>query len=477
MGLFKYTAPEEEGIPSEAIIAFIKQLQQHHVNMHGFLMLSRDKIVAEAYWRPFHKDFQHRMYSVGKSLTSLAIGFLQEEGKLSLEDAICDYFQDKLPSSGVHPWLGQTRIKDLLKMTSPHSRTTYKQMPGDDWVASFFQVTPTHKPGTLFAYDTSATHVLAALVERLSGMSLMDYLRQQCLDEIGFSKQAKWLKDPMGISQGGSGLICTLQDLAAIAYVCNEGGKYQGKQLMPATYLKEATTKQVDTSLQPFLDEQQGYGYQIWRARHEGFCFFGMGGQLALCFPQHQWVMVTMADTQGAPCGLEAIYDAFYTHIYPVLEGRQSLLPNPKATQALQDVMSQLEVTPILCQGTTYQVVPPLTYYFEANPLHITTCIIQIGKQEGQIDYERHGKRETLLFGINKLVMIPIKEGTCELMSSGNWVSHDTFQIKVAIIGEEFGHIRMNLCFQEDSLSIHMKHAAEQFLNDYEGIFTGYLKH
>ena len=117
------------------------------------------------------------MFSVGKSFTSIAIGLLQEEGKLSIHDRICDYFPDKLPEEGAHPYILQTTIRDMLMMASPHQGTTYKLMDSEDWVKTFFHYKPVRYPGTSFVYDTSATHVLSALVERISQMSLLQYLK------------------------------------------------------------------------------------------------------------------------------------------------------------------------------------------------------------------------------------------------------------------------------------------------------------
>ena len=114
-------------------------------------------------------------------------------------------------------------IKQMLTMTTCHSKTTYKQYDGD-WVESFFRVEPSNLPGAVFSYDTSSTHVLSALVERLSGRKLMEYLRERCFDKIGVSKEAYFLPDPYGVSQGGSGLNCTLRDMLAVAeLVMNEG--------------------------------------------------------------------------------------------------------------------------------------------------------------------------------------------------------------------------------------------------------------
>ena len=165
---FDQVKPEDVLIPSKAVTSFIKDLGRNGFCMHGFMMIKDGKVFTEGYYKPFTVDTPHRMYSVGKSFTSIAIGLLQEEGKLSIHDKICDYFPDKLPKEGVHPYIAKTTIRDMLKMATPHNYTTYKQVKDDDWVRTFFTVEPVRYPGTSFAYDTSSTHVLSALVERLS---------------------------------------------------------------------------------------------------------------------------------------------------------------------------------------------------------------------------------------------------------------------------------------------------------------------
>jgi len=317
--MFRNIIPEEIGIPHEAILKFIKKLEENKVNIHGFLMLHEEKIFAEGYWKSYDRNSQRRMYSAGKSFTSIAIGLLQSEGKIDITDNICDYFEDKLPSEGVHPYIAQTTIKNMLMMETPHKSTTYKRYDGEDWVKSFFVLEPAYPPGTIFSYDTSSTHVLSALVERISGKSLMDYLREKFLNRINFSHEAKFLEDPMGVSQGGSGLICSISDLAKVGYLCTNNGAYKGEQLIPLDYLKEATSKQTDTSMQPVIDEKQGYGYQFWKSRNDGFTMYGMGGQLAVCLPQYKITFVTIADTLEDKNGLGYIYEAFWNEVYPYI--------------------------------------------------------------------------------------------------------------------------------------------------------------
>ena len=310
--------PSEVGIPEEKINEFLNELEKHNVELDSLMMISKGSLIYENYFKGWNAEKNHRMYSVGKSFTAIAIGLLKEEGKLSLEDPICDYFKDKLPKNGVHPYIAEMKIKHLLTMTTAHKSTTYKLYDGD-WVESFFCVEPDYHPGTIFSYDTSATHVLSALVARLSGKDLFTYLREKVLDAIGFSKTATWDKDDAGIVRGGDGLSCTTRDLAAVATLCMNQGIYEGKQLIPKEYLKEMTTALVSTAHYEAYDEQFGYGYQIWGNRDGGFTFYGIGGQLAACYPKHDFILITNADLVERSKDIKYIHQAFYDVIFPLL--------------------------------------------------------------------------------------------------------------------------------------------------------------
>ena len=313
-----------------AVRSMEQRMESLRLNMHGYQILYRGELIGEHYWESFHRDSLHRMYSITKSFTSLATGLLAAEGKLGLDDRICTYFPEKLPEGGAHPWCEEMTIRDLLTMRTCYESTTFKRYDGD-WVESFFRVTPDHVPGTVFNYDTSASHVLAALVEKLTGMDMLDYLRKKVLRRVGFSEEAYILKDPYGVSQGGSGLVSKLSDLAGIAMLCCRAGVLGGEQLIPADFLREATACQVPTNLQPTFDEQLGYGFMMWKTRYDGFAFYGMGGQLALCYPERDLVFLTMADTIGNPAGLQMIYDCFYDTVYPAVTG----MPEYTNTQKL----------------------------------------------------------------------------------------------------------------------------------------------
>jgi len=309
----------------EAVNEFEEKCKTRGVSLHGFLVLKGNNILAERYYFPYDRNTCHRMYSITKSLTSLAIGFLIDEGWVKLDDCIYAFFPERYEDNKLHPWFKELTIEDMLTMRTCFYKTTYKEYEDADWTQSYFEVKPDHKPGTVFSYDTSSSQVLAALVEKLTGMSLLDYLRVKVLDKIGFSKDAYILTDKSGTSQGGTGLNCTLRDIAKLAYVINNMGVIDGTEILPKEFLQAAVNKQVPTSVISNIDESCGYGYMFWRLRKNGFVMYGMGGQLAMCFPEHDICMITMADTIGTNAGLQTIYDTFYDTIYKCLMGKITL--------------------------------------------------------------------------------------------------------------------------------------------------------
>ncbi|MDE6218945.1 MAG: beta-lactamase family protein, partial [Lachnospiraceae bacterium] len=239
---FEKATPEETGIPSECIVRFADRLQRRQIPMHSLLLMRHDKLVFEGYYAPCTADSLHRMFSITKSFTSIAIGLLVDEGKISLEDPIVQYFPEKLPNQeNIHPWIAQMTIKDMLMMRSCHASTTYKLDMSSDWVASFFTVQPTHPPGTLFHYDTSAAHTLCALVEKLTGRDMLDYMKEK-LHVLGFSEESYLIKDPFGVSIGGSGLVALPSDLMKFGYLIANKVLALGEQLLSPSYINLAVS-------------------------------------------------------------------------------------------------------------------------------------------------------------------------------------------------------------------------------------------
>lgn len=468
--------PEEVGLPSKSIYNFIQKLDNYNIPMHSILIVRQNKLITEAYYSPYKADTLHRMFSVSKNFTSIAIGQLIHEGKLTLEDKIVNYFSDKLPRK-VHPFIAEMTISDMLKMQTCHSKTTYKKEPDSDWVESFFTTEPTHRPGTVFNYDTSSTHTLCALVERLTGQSLLDYLRESFLNKTEFSKEAYMIKDPFGISMGGSGLMAKPMDLLIFAMIIMNSGCFYGSQLVSESYIKEAISHQSNTLINgSILEECQGYGYQFWRIRHNGYACYGMGGQLAVCLPDYDLILVTTADTQGIQGGNQLIYNSFYSEILPFLSDKP-LSPNVEDTALLNNHIKKLFIKP-LNVSETFPVMTKIhnkTYKLEGNSAGFTSMNFKFNhkKREGLLTFIIDNNCHTLPFGFGHMVVseFPIYNQKCA--TSGTWLSEDTLYIKSHIIDECIGSVHIHFVFRENTISIYMKKIEQTYFKEFSGYMSG----
>jgi CubicO group peptidase (beta-lactamase class C family) len=293
------------------------------IAIHSLSVSVDGDTVVRAGVPPFGPDVPHRMYSVSKSITAIAILLLADEGRLSLEDPITAHFPEFRP---VHPWLAATRIDDMLAMTGPHSRTTYIADRGG-WLESYFRVPPTRRPGTLFTYDTSASYVLSALVERLSGMTVLDYLRPRLLDPLGAGRGMRFLTGPEGISHGGSGLIAAPDDMLRIAEAVNGTS-----DVLPASVRELLSERRSDPGTQTWgASLRHGYGRQIWLPADGCWLMFGLGGQLVYGDRSRGVAAVVTADTTLLASGDQRLVDLLLPELGGPVDGPLQLrAPAPR---------------------------------------------------------------------------------------------------------------------------------------------------
>lgn len=521
---FEKASPEEAGIPGKCIINFIDRLKDRKIPMHSILLMRHDKLVFEGYYAPYTADTLHRMFSVSKSFTSIAVGLLAEEGKLSLDDNIVRYFPEKLPSD-VHPWIASMTVKDMLMMRSCHAQTTYKLNMASDWVESFFTTPPTHPPGRIFHYDTSAAHTLCALVEKLTGMVMLDYLKEK-LDCLGLSEQSYMLKDPFGVSIGGSGLVALPMDLLRFGYFIAHRGLVCGKQLISQAYIDTAVSCLSGTCVTaPVPSEAQGYGMQFWRGEKNGYTCYGMGGQLIIFLPDYDMICVTTADTQGISGGNQQIYDALYEEILPYIQDG-ALPADTESPQLLAQTASSLMIEPlgksILTENMPDKTVLAKTMLAEAaltesisSESALTKTVERIngrtfavltpdsgfesftvrfdaahGSDSGSgIDYESDSafdsdseerspgslsfvykhKPYALKFGMGCMQTDSFPIYNMKYAASGTWLDDGTLYIKAHIIDAYVGSVHFQLSFGENDLTVFMRKQEESLFQEFSG--------
>lgn len=465
---------EPNAVPglAPALNAFLEELNASEIFLHSLVLMQHGRVLAEAYAPPFAPQIPQRMFSISKSIVSLCIGLCAEQGLLQLDDRIIDFYPDKQPGGSAYPQMCELTIRQMLMMMTPHSANAYKVLGGDDWVGDFFALPPDHEAGTLFFYDTACVHTLGALIEKLSGMPLDRFFAEHVLRPLSLEEEPFYfIRDPRGISQGGSGLVATPRCIAAVFQLLLQNGAAGDRQILPADYLKQATSRLVDLrhlrfeNIPLFLN---GYGYLFWTTRLGGFSAYGMGGQIAVCFSKEQVVFVATADMQGATGYSQMIYAAFQRYLYPFLQARPVAEAAPPV---LMPVIALESIRPAFAQqGVFFR-----QWKLEAGSLPFAGMSLHLTPAKGRLVLQQQNRRLVLSFGYgqNLSTVFPGTEYPC--VASGGWQSGQTFLILCQLIGEITGNIRIRLSCQGPRLNVYMQKFEETNFKDFEGFASGRL--
>lgn len=291
---FKFARPEDEGIAPYSILNFLDTCEKEIQYLYSFAVVKNENMVAEGYYAPMTPGIRKIMHSVSKSVNSLAVGIAIDEGKLGLEDKVLDYFRDKLPPQ-YDERFEELKVKHLLMMSSNSAYTSASFVgKGGDWLTHYFSLTPYNVPGREFHYDTGASYTLSCLVTKATGKSTFDFVNERLFKPMGI-KNAAWLSDNNGNSTGGWGLYIKFPDMVKLGQLFLNYGKWEGKQLVPEWYMKEATSHKIETKNDPGMGWSYGYGYQFWQGPGNTFLAFGAFGQLIVCDPTKNMFVATTA--------------------------------------------------------------------------------------------------------------------------------------------------------------------------------------
>ncbi len=343
----KRVRPEAVGVDPKGVLDFIDSVERRGAEMHSMMLLRHGKVCAEGWWKPYNPDSPGMMYSFTKSLTSTAIGFARQEGKLSLEDKLCEIFPDKMPKAPSENLLACT-VRDLLTMSCGHDVEPPMIDPDDpDWIASFLARPFKYKPGTTFLYNSAGSNLLCAVLKRRTGEDLMAYLKPRLFEPLGM-RDIECAKLPDGTEIGGAGSrICTEDMARFIQFVANRGA-WEGRQLLSEEWFDLASSNQIDTVSEvynnPNTDWRRGYGFQFWRcAPDHVFRADGMFGQYGIVFEEKDAVLVI----QSAAVEPQAQLEAAWEHILPALRDEETLPESPWA-YALEQRLRGAEMIPML---------------------------------------------------------------------------------------------------------------------------------
>ncbi len=486
--MFEKISPEKAGISSEKLLKTISRLEKNGFNFHSFLILKNGKLISEAYWKPFHLGKPHRLYSVTKSFVGVAIGALYTKGLIDLDAPFVSYFPE-YAHLDIKENLKKQTIKDMLTMrTSVISPSWFVAKP-EDRLAFYLTSSAPKIPGSCFAYDSTGSFALGCLVEKISGKSLLDFMRESFLDEIGFSKDARMLSCPGGHAWGDSALICSLRDLALFTQLVMNNGAWNGKQLIDKQYMIDAVSCLSRPDFSNDVNHRYSYGYQIWKPREDAFSFNGMGGQFGISLPFKGFIFCCNADIQS-PYSIgqtEALYNALL-ELFD--EAEEELPENETALKELDDYCQSrtLSVSRGAHSNEIQAKINQKVFNCKENPMGWKYFKFDFDKKA--LEYENEQGAKTLYFDFGKNIFQKFpQEGYSDLVGSvsgktghlydcavsASWFAGNHLSVFVQIIDDYFGRLTMSFCFpDENSCGVFMHKTAEDFLDEYSGELQAY---
>jgi CubicO group peptidase (beta-lactamase class C family) len=377
------SAPEAQGIASTAILNFIEAVDTEINHLHSFMMLRHGQVVAEGWWAPYGPEFQHMLFSLSKSFASTAVGLAVAEGHFTVDDPVLPFFPEEAPAE-VSDNLAAMRIRHLLSMSTGHAGDTtghLRQAEDGNWARAFLAQPVEYEPGTHFLYNSGATYMLSALVQKVTGQTLVEYLQPRLFEPLGI-KDPSWQTCPRGINTGGWGLNLKTEDIARFGQLYLQNGVWQGQQIVPADWVAEATAYQVSNSSNDNIDWQQGYAYQFWRCQHNAYRGDGAFGQYCVVMPDQDAVLAITSGLQN----MQAVLDLVWKHLLPALQA-EPLPENKSAEAALSEKLAGLALHPVF-SGIPSPMADKISgrcYQFEPNEAGLQSVTFDFGSGESQV--------------------------------------------------------------------------------------------
>ena len=456
--------PETQGVPSRAILEWVDTVERDIDALHSFMLVRHGSIIAEGWWSPYQRDRPHMLYSLSKSFTATAVGLAAEEGKLKLDDTVASFFPDRLPDSPSDN-LTRMRVRDLLCMgTGNHDDTlgAVLNAPASDWPRAFLAQPVQHAPGTFFRYNTGATYMLSAILQKATGQTLLDYLTPRLLTPLGI-RGAAWETCPQGVNTGGYGLKVRTRDIAALGQLYLQNGVWEGKPLLTPSWVAQATSKQISNGATPDSDWTQGYGFQFWRCRNNAFRGDGAFGQYCIVMPEQDAVLAIT----GGLADMQRVLNTVWQILQPALNSPAPLPPDPDTHHSLTAKLATLTLPPVQGDRASPREGDMLgkTFSFATNEKALQTLALTRTDDDGTVTLtlrNAHGEQRLtcgagawitgdLLFEPDTAPSLGAANGRQSVAASGAWLTPDIYTAHVYFIETPY-RLALTLNFKDDRL-------------------------
>ncbi len=447
------SAPESQGIASSALIALIDEAKDTIRELHSIMLVRHGNVVAEGWWSPYAPQHPHVLFSLSKSFTSTAAGFAVAEGLLSLEDTVLSFFPEDAPENP-NDNLKAMRVRDLLAMaTGNEEDTLWTVTKSENWAKAFLSCPVQRTPGTHFVYNSGATYMVSAIVQKATGQTVLEYLTPRLLAPLGITG-ATWENCPRGINTGGWGLSVKTEDIAKFGQLYLQYGVWEGEQLLPKGWTEEATRTHIANGDNPESDWNQGYGFQFWRARHGAYRGDGAFGQYCIVMQEQDAVVAItagVADMQG-------VLNLLWKHLLPAFQS-VPLPPDDENSTLLAKRLSNLKI--LLPAGeTTAPRAAELsgrTYRFGENDQKTEAITFHFNDDEARVEIQQDGKTHSLSCGVGgawvsqSTLFGRFSKLPHPVAVASAWSAEDSFTVKLCFYETPFCPI-LDFRFEGDSV-------------------------
>jgi CubicO group peptidase (beta-lactamase class C family) len=462
------STPEEQGVSSADVLAFVEAANEIDA-MHSFMLVRHGHVIAEGWWTPYDAQTPHIFFSLSKSFTSTAVGLAVSEGKLSVDDEVLKFFPDEAPAEPSAN-LKSMRVRDLLRMQTGHQSelSLWRDDPANksnDTLTKRFLAHPVpFKPGTHFLYNSPATYMQSAIVQKVTGMPVLDYLRSRLFEPLGYDNPG-WIASPQGVTVGAFGLMGRTEDIAKFGQLYLQKGNWHGKQLIPAAWVTEATSLQTSNGSSPKSDWDQGYGYQFWRSRHNSFRGDGAFGQYCLVLPDQDAVVAITSGVRDMQRVMNLVWDKLLPAMKPKV-----LTPEAESHRKLQTTLTGLTMRAPAGKATVplADKISGQWFEFPENDRGIQAISLQINPDSRTLVVRTTaGESRTAIGagtwsknphgfanGLDKFLSVPAQP---VIAASGAWTADDVFTVKVVPYQTPF-YSTLSLRFDGDRLLFDSEH-------------------
>jgi len=398
------STPEAQGISSKSISQFLEAAATSKTEFHSFMLLRHGKVIAEGWWNPYRSDLKHTLYSCSKSFTATAIGFAVTEKKLSLDDKVISFFPNYLPDT-VSENLSELTVRDVIIMSDGQEPDPTFAVASKDsnWIKGFLATPVLHKPGTQFLYNSLGTYMLSAIIKKVTGEKVVDYLKPRLFDPLGIHGQ-DWEEDLQGINTGGWGLRLKTEDMAKFAQLFLQKGNWNGKQILPASWIQESSAAHImqnpnaRQSAKDSSDWLQGYCYQMWRCRNNAYRGDGAFGQFMIVMPDQDAVLAITAETGD----MQEEINLVWQYLLPAFKNEKLSEDVNSYAQLKQKLRTLALPVPEKKSEALVSTINGKNFVASSNDLHLKNISFNFSNDVCNVSFQTDASTYPIAFGAGK---------------------------------------------------------------------------